>query len=218
MSAISGNIECMELLLEQRASLDQRNLFDDAPLNLAVLLGRDAVVDRLLKADACLGSNKFGLNPLHYAALSLGESSITDDVCRRLVAGNCDPDLRVRIPPRTLHGLVSHTALVTYKQGRQQHFTWMSSKLNGKSPSDARCEAFIWHCSAEIFILLVPCAGDVACIFGNSPVVRALVDATVQKPWQTPAAMPARREMTEPVQASQPMLASVPTTVDFLEL
>lgn len=135
MCALCGNDDCMEFFLERNAAVDQRNLFDNSPLFIAATLSRQAQVAMLLKARASVEINRYGLNPLHQAALSLGERTDASLVTN-LIAAGCNLHHRVMIPQRTMHGLVSHTALVTYKHGRKHSFEWISGRINGASPAN----------------------------------------------------------------------------------
>lgn len=152
MCAISGNVDCIRLLVQRRAAIDRRNLFDSTPLLTSVLLSRDEHVRLLLELQASVRSNKHNLNPLHHAALSLGEP-VDSDIVRRLLLVRADASQRIRIPATTLLGLVTHLATVTYENGYQQKFEWGTTKMT-------RCTA-----------------AQLAGHLGNNPVRAALEDA-----------------------------------------
>lgn len=133
MSVFSGNHAAVEVLLNRSAFIDQRNLFDNTALFLACSLGRECHVRMLLEARASMIPNVYGQNPLHQVALGIGER---DDqlVVQHLVRARCSTGLRIRIPPKTLHGLVSHSAQATYRQGRAHSFEWVSGRMSGSTP------------------------------------------------------------------------------------
>lgn len=147
--ALSGNDVGMDLLLARRASMETRNLFDNSPIFLAAMLSRERQVTSLVRAHSSMAANKYGLNPLHQAALSLGEKPDVE-IVRLLLEAQCDPDLRIKIPPKTLHGLVSHCAVIGYKFGRKSSFEWVSGRMGGATPA------------------------SIASLFGNSVVREAL--------------------------------------------
>jgi len=131
--AAVNNEEVMELLLERRADLELRNRADCTALFNAVMMGHENLVECLLTAGASTQPNMYSLNPLHQAALS-PEGSAGAAIVTMLAFARCDTRQRVRLPPHSPLGLLSHCATLAQRAGQGGEFVSLCHHLPGSMP------------------------------------------------------------------------------------
>ncbi|MBR0565755.1 ankyrin repeat domain-containing protein [Azoarcus sp. L1K30] len=123
IAAREGNAETVATLLRFRARIGYRNMAGDSALMLAVLGGRDDVVDVLLKAGAPV--NHEGWTALHYAAFE-GRVALLD----KLLAAGAD-----------INALAPNQSDVLMLAARNGHADMVAHLLKLGVPLDRRNDA-----------------------------------------------------------------------------
>merc|ERR1712139_430966 len=80
-----GAEQSLELLLERRANMEIRSVFDVDPLANAAAYGQREVLQKLIEAHASMARGDAGINPLHWVALISGDA----DTAQQLVEARC---------------------------------------------------------------------------------------------------------------------------------
>jgi len=128
-AAAAGNVDAIDVLLKNGASLDARNAYGVTPLAVAVTTGRSAAVARLLGAGA--GSTKVLLGGLlHIAAALTGSAEVT----QQLLAAGCDPNAPLSTSRLTATGLLLSSFSIPYHFGYRTEASMMCYHGQGGTP------------------------------------------------------------------------------------